>query len=1280
MKSIVILIFLTIITVNSVKSQNDYSRYNLIEVPASPNASALSKFSNIPVNLSTGVPTISIPIFNLEKGGIQLPIELNYHASGIRVEQESSNVGLGWSLPLGGIISRTTRSLPDDDHNGYINNCEKMINEEVVDFNLNNSLTSNIAYYLLEEISRNIKDYEPDLFSFNINGNSGSFMFNNHGEITLMPFQDILFKPIFYQNKLVGFSVIDPNGIVYFYGDTIQQTNVPSEYIETTSQITASGIYGPYNSAWVINEIVNPLTKQHIKFHYVNTYKRTTLSYKSGRLYEREVVQPPLYFWKEIETFNGVDITNYNYCQINNIIIDNDTVFFESSLAQEGIKKIDKIKFKGQNCNLYYKESSERTFLDSIVINSPNHSTLKSKYELQYSDINLPEKDSYQIDYWGYYNHRYNGYSSTIPLIEYNSENFGDANREPDPDYSIAGSLKKITYPTGGSTEFVFQNNTYARFKTVEEVSHPVVSLDVIAEATENTIYADTNIMAIDWANYTNKHDFTLIASFDIPNDFPLKHMGHVQVLDSNNTIVWQHSFNELSDSLYISWKLDLDTNNIYRIRVVSRFLGTLTWAHFEFKWYESKDLLQKKDVLGGGLRIYQIKSKSSDNAIEEIKTYDYSLSGYLTALPPVYYTVQTVKRMNSSLVNPGIEVIQRLLVYARPVGGLANSVAYNKVIQYDGTYDNNMGKIVTYFDEIPDEPSGVEYAPDENCSNLRTIPRRIDYFSESNKKIKSENMEYEYDSNHYTVIKAFRTSRIMTVEVPMSIVDYPYCFDFGNYYIRSFYLRLKQSTNTFYFGNDSVSDQITYYYENDKHLNPTRITKLNSLNQIETTVNRYPADFIPSFEPCEINYQQEISNCNLLGLQCATDYNSCLDKFQECNEASQGALSKPWVDLLAFVLTFGQSVYVDMDQIQLSIAIHQQCISTPGGYTDCVNNLDCGHLACISGAEFHFDSCSVANYISVINEYQTTSDPSLKAIILLYLHNRKNEVIETIKSIDGTITIHNKNNYKLFSEDGINYTPLLIGTNNLMVHNFQNDFTINKFTKANNPVDVIYRGDNKITFQWGYGDKYLIAKTVNSSFCEAGYTGFENKELNDWTKYPRNLFDDHEFFTGASSISVVDSSCGPTRDFKVGMQAANHNGYQASVWVKGSKYAYLHIEANGWSIHERTRNDEGSDDWHLLKVILYRHQYESVIDSTLKIRVYVGVEGEELAHFDDLRFYPLDAQMTTYTYIPFIGISSISDNNNKPNRYEYDSFGRLTHIRDFQDNILKKYDYHYKP
>lgn len=92
-----------------------------IIIPPSPNASSLGKYLETPVSYATGIPSISVPLYEIREGNISLPINLSYHAGGIKVEEVASWVGLGWDLNAGGVIYRTMQGLPDDSPNGYIN-------------------------------------------------------------------------------------------------------------------------------------------------------------------------------------------------------------------------------------------------------------------------------------------------------------------------------------------------------------------------------------------------------------------------------------------------------------------------------------------------------------------------------------------------------------------------------------------------------------------------------------------------------------------------------------------------------------------------------------------------------------------------------------------------------------------------------------------------------------------------------------------------------------------------------------------------------------------------------------------------------------------------------------------------------------------------------------------------------------------------------------------------------------------------------------------------------
>jgi len=72
--------------------------------PISPTAYEFLKYDQFPVSTYTGVPNISVPIYSFSVDNIEFPLTLQYHAGGIRVDQEASHVGLGWSMNIGTIV------------------------------------------------------------------------------------------------------------------------------------------------------------------------------------------------------------------------------------------------------------------------------------------------------------------------------------------------------------------------------------------------------------------------------------------------------------------------------------------------------------------------------------------------------------------------------------------------------------------------------------------------------------------------------------------------------------------------------------------------------------------------------------------------------------------------------------------------------------------------------------------------------------------------------------------------------------------------------------------------------------------------------------------------------------------------------------------------------------------------------------------------------------------------------------------------------------------------
>jgi len=75
------------------------------------------------------------------------------------------------------------------------------------------------------------------------------------------------------------------------------------------------------------------------------------------------------------------------------------------------------------------------------------------------------------------------------------------------------------------------------------------------------------------------------------------------------------------------------------------------------------------------------------------------------------------------------------------------------------------------------------------------------------------------------------------------------------------------------------------------------------------------------------------------------------------------------------------------------------------------------------------------------------------------------------------------------------------------------------------------------------------------------------------------------------------------------------------------------------------------------------------------------SLSASQLALLNGLRTNPAfkSAQITVYTYDPIIGVLTSTDANGKVTYYDYDSLGRLLTVRDYQQNVIKRYQYNYK-
>ena len=69
-----------------------------VMVPPSPTAASLINQSKESVDLYTGRVNITLPLYTLKTPDIEVPIQLSYNTSGVKVDDVASWVGMSWAL------------------------------------------------------------------------------------------------------------------------------------------------------------------------------------------------------------------------------------------------------------------------------------------------------------------------------------------------------------------------------------------------------------------------------------------------------------------------------------------------------------------------------------------------------------------------------------------------------------------------------------------------------------------------------------------------------------------------------------------------------------------------------------------------------------------------------------------------------------------------------------------------------------------------------------------------------------------------------------------------------------------------------------------------------------------------------------------------------------------------------------------------------------------------------------------------------------------------------
>jgi hypothetical protein len=463
--------------------------------PNSPNSSAFTKYGDYKVSCFTGVPEISIPLYTVQSGGLQIPITLSYHASGNRVSDVASWVGLGWSVSNGGSITRRMVGLEDENSAGYL--AGNWRNPLTIDLNANND---DIQWASL--VVQGNLDSRPDIFSYDFPGYSGKFFFegSNGYKPALIPYSPISIVNTAYTvggpslpaPNVPQFTVTDEHGNVSKFGYNNRETTMT-----TTPSVTKT-----IATAWMLESMVSQDRKDTISLSYTTQAVANPSLTTQYDLITDNVqttgfgTSPYTMNYTQNAHNNSSVLTNVVENDVSEIKFKNGKVVFQMDAAtrqdvptNNSIHGLSNIKvyafnfgtkaYQLQKSIVFYKsyfnpagnQNQKRLRLDSIQVLDAAGGIMQH-YRFSYNtSITLPEYDSFAKDYWDYYNGKTTS-DALVPHMNFNASystgtttyTIGSSlpnNRDPDSLYMQAYMLTSIAFPTGGHTDFAYQTNRY---------------------------------------------------------------------------------------------------------------------------------------------------------------------------------------------------------------------------------------------------------------------------------------------------------------------------------------------------------------------------------------------------------------------------------------------------------------------------------------------------------------------------------------------------------------------------------------------------------------------------------------------------------------------------------------------------------------------------------------------------------------------------------------------------------------------------------------------------
>ncbi len=1090
----------------------------------SPNVTGLGQYIDFPVNHHTGVPQINIPIYTVQEGPINLPVSLSYHAGGLKVNQPSSWVGAGWSLNAGGMISRSAQGLFDEKQyfgksflrdNGY------------TDYFLDG-----LGRMALNDLAAGRLDGEPDIFYFNFGGYSGKFYIREDHSPMIIPHQDIKIQPLYCTNPtgqncsttssyLRGWILTTPDGTKYHFGLRGGSFIGDQPYEKIFPYYFTSGEDIPETiGSWFLYKVESADDQFSVELTYTQEeYSHYSLAIGGAKPYGNSA-----YSNLVKNSIQGVRLTSIDFSNGKvDFIPDTTDIREDLSNFRFGISDgpnteayaLWKIKISGTASDMckvfefdygYFNDTTtplpnpittavtrdkKRLKLNSLQEKSCDGTVVIPARQFSYYDeLMVPRILTYALDHWGHYN----GATSNTWVVPPVSADGGSyfypgADREASWPEMRAGTIKSITHPTGGSTEYIYGYDVTTTSRLVTDTTY--------AAETTKYCYVDGSFNGQRCPSLGYSYSFTVsnttvfkmrVTSLTSGGSYYIQKNGTtIKTLYSGPGSGYVEDIFTLSPGNYDVYGQSNNGSGFGQGVRLDLWRGTINTQNVT------------TDHIVSGLRIDNIKHKESNGTTSVEKFYDYPGGPILFSIPKYIYLLRS--EANGALGLAGepqytstgcrLDGNYTYLVSPSSIIPMQTSQGAHKGYEYVREYQTGNGYVEYKFDV-----SGALAFPDEGVS-VRSIPSGCpstgDYYppaplpnnfrrgsllnqkvvDESGNLLKETIYNPVYQEDPYGVF-GVKTHEITSPSTPIHVTWYD--MKSGR--------KVSEIVTEKTYNPDDVTDFVAttqeMLYESEIHNSPTKQSTYEGTSASGTALNSRLIQYVQDLTSCEQSCSSCVSTLNSALSTALSNYNynmsvTCVGGGGNCSSLKGCIAGYDPCDITADP-TVGCKVCAYTNyKVEVNEAYE--------AYVDCM-----------------ISNCSDGEETACLNNKFSLADNELDALLTLHLQNNminpvevtslrnENVVSSTYTEFDRDISnnasrIYPRYNYRINTDTPIPNNQFDPATSNTSTVITDTDYDVAseasyKYSEGR-IVEVIGRDQVYTSYIWGHSNNYPIVKAV---------------------------------------------------------------------------------------------------------------------------------------------------------------------------------------------------------